>query len=112
MNLYRLIALVLVSWYLLVPMFDPKSGRAISLPLSDWNEEGIFDSLKECESAKAKLTQEYQRHGASRGILNIVGGQSQCVASDDPRLNGKVPYSLGPIAPEGAARDSSQSKGN
>ena len=64
--------------------------------MSEWNEEGIFDSEKDCLSAKHNLVEEYRRTGAAPRIQNIVSAQAGCVTSDDPRLQGKVPFSLGP----------------
>jgi hypothetical protein len=97
-------AMALASWYLLVPMFDPKSGRVISLPMSDWNEEGIFDTAKECAAAKKNLVEEYRKHGASSRVQNILSSQAACVASDDPSLEGKVPFSLDRPPPAAAPR--------
>ena len=81
---------------MLVPMFDPRSGKVVPLAMSEWNEEGIFDSEKDCLSAKHNLVEEYRRTGAAPRIQNIVSAQAGCVTSDDPRLQGKVPFSLGP----------------
>lgn len=95
----HVIALSLVSWYLLVPMFDPRSGKSVALPLGEWNEEGIFDNEKDCTTAKRNLADEYKKHGASAKVQSIVNAQASCVLSDDPRLEGKVPFSLGPPVP-------------
>jgi len=101
MKLRHITALAAASWYLLVPMFDPRSGKVISLPLSEWNEEGIFDSEKDCLNAKRTLVEEYRKTGvgAAERIQNVVNSQATCVASDDRRLQGRVPFSLGPPPP-------------
>jgi hypothetical protein len=99
MRLSHIAALAAASWYLLVPMFDPRSGKVVPLAMSDWNEEGIFDSEKDCLNAKRNLVEEYRRTGGAPRIQNIVSAQAGCVASDDPRLQGKVPFSLGPPPP-------------
>jgi len=96
MRLTHIAALAAASWYLLVPMFDPKSGKVVPLAMSEWNEEGIFDSEKDCLDARRNLVEEYRRTGAAARLQNIVSAQAGCVASDDPRLQGKVPFSLGP----------------
>jgi hypothetical protein len=99
MRLSHIAALAAASWYLLVPMFDPRSGKVVPLAMSEWNEEGIFDSEKDCLNAKRNLVEEYRRTGGAPRIQNIVSAQAGCVASDDPRLQGKVPFSLGPPPP-------------
>ncbi len=99
MKLHHIAALALASWYLLIPMFDPRSGRVVPLPISQWNEEGIFDSAAECAAAKRNLVEDYKRNKASRAIQEVISSQGACVLSDDPRLAGKVPYSLGPAEP-------------
>ncbi|MBV8136725.1 MAG: hypothetical protein JO121_14005 [Deltaproteobacteria bacterium] len=99
MRLTHIAALAAASWYLLVPMFDPKSGKVVPLAISEWNEEGIFDSEKDCLNAKRSLVEEYRMSGAAPRVQNIVSAQAACVASDDPRLQGKVPFSLGPPPP-------------
>jgi hypothetical protein len=99
MRARHVIALSLVSWYLLVPMFDPRSGKSVSLPMGDWNEEGIFETEKDCLAAKRNLAEEYKKHGAGPKVQSIVSAQASCVLSDDPRLEGKVPFSLGPPVP-------------
>jgi len=99
MRLTHIAALAAASWYLLVPMFDPKSGKVVPLAISEWTEEGIFDSEKDCLNAKRNLVEEYRRTGAAPRLQNIVSSQAGCVASDDPRLQGKVPFSLGPPPP-------------
>jgi len=92
-------ALALASWYLLVPMFDPKSGKVVPLPLPEWNEEGIYDSATECAAARRDLIGDYGRAGASHRVLETLTSQSTCVLSDDARLQGQVPFSLGPPPP-------------
>jgi hypothetical protein len=101
MKLTHIAALAAASWYLLVPMFDPKSGKVIPLAMSEWNEEGLFDSEKDCLGAKRNLVEEYRRTGAGAAprIQTIVSSQASCIASDDPRLQGKVPFSLRPPPP-------------
>ncbi len=96
MKLRHIAALALAGWYLLIPMFDPKSGKVVSLPLSEWNEEGIFDTAADCAAAKRNLVEEYRKHGASRRVQDIVSKEAECVASDDSRLKGKAPFSLAP----------------
>lgn len=99
MKLCHITALALASWYLLVPMFDPKSGKVVSLPMAEWNEEGIFETEKDCLAAKRSLADEYKKHGAAPRVQNVVSNQASCVLSDDPRLQGKAPYGLGPAPP-------------
>lgn len=99
MKLRHIVALSLASWYLMVPMFDPKSGKVVPLPMSEWNEEGIFDTEKDCLNARRALADEYKKHGAASKVQNVVNTQASCVLSDDPRIQGKVPFSLGPAPP-------------
>jgi hypothetical protein len=96
MKLRHIAALALAGWYLLIPMFDPKSGKVFNLPLAQWNEEGLFDTAVECAAAKRNLAEDYRKHGASRRVQDIVSKQGECVASDDRRLSGKAPFSLAP----------------
>src|SRR5215469_2846003 len=97
MKLLHMTALALASWYLLIPMFDPRTGKMASLPLSEWNQEGIFETAAECARAKRSLIDEYRKHGAPPRVLDVLTSQAQCIASDDARLNGKVPYGLAPL---------------
>lgn len=99
MKLRHIVALSLASWYLMVPMFDPKSGKVVPLPMAEWNEEGIFDTEKDCLNAKRNLADEYKKHGANPKVPNIVNTHGSCVLSDDPRIQGKAPYGLAPVTP-------------
>ena len=96
MKLAHCAAVALAGWYLLVPMFDPRTGKTVSLPISEWNEEGVFDTSSECAQAKRALIEEYRKHGAERRVLEVLNSKAECVASDDARLAGKVPFRLGP----------------
>src|SRR5262249_33842457 len=99
MKLTHIAALAAASWYLLIPMFDPRSGKVVPLAMSEWNEEGIFDGKKVGLAASGNLVEEYRRTGAAPGIKIFVSARVGCVGSDDPRLQGKVPFSLGPPPP-------------
>ncbi len=57
MNPRHAAALALVGWYLMMPppQFDPAThlpngGPNLDAPLSDWRNEGSFDSAKECQA--------------------------------------------------------------
>jgi hypothetical protein len=99
MKLHRLPALALASWYLLMPMFDPHNGKVVSLPLYEWTQEGIFENEKDCTAAKLRLVEDYEKNHAPRIVLNLIATKTMCVLSDDPRLEGKTPYSLAPVTP-------------
>jgi hypothetical protein len=93
-------SLALVGWYLMAPPYVsgclPRTAYRLGLikkvpvsldtdaPLAKWDNQGSFDSAKECEQQK---TEEFERwnkpnsHELSDQIL-----EAQCIATDDPRL--------------------------
>ncbi len=111
MKLCHAAALALVGWYLMVPPHY-KQGTDTSAPRSEWEQHGAFDTAEACERAKAILVNCGEiLNGAKQGnVLNACGfpgkarplkdeqqdtmvGQiaaqdmeSECIATDDPRL--------------------------
>ncbi len=78
-------ALVLIGWYLLIPPQARGGGFDRAAPLSQWFLYGRFDSLPECEHAKALNQETFKNTDDS---LRKAFEQAQCVATDDPRLSG------------------------
>jgi hypothetical protein len=99
------------GWYLLKPLFkhnQPPLGlpnqppRFIetdsSIPLPQWEQEGAFESVEECENKRKMLTKHYgtelklaekKNDEAAKIYYNINFSQmidARCIASDDPRL--------------------------
>lgn len=100
MNARHAAALALVSFYLLTPPMT-QSPVAISihanLPLSEWENQGTFDTKEECERGKAEIVAQhptptgYWEHWRD-GFRSFEGSAmrlSQCISSDDPRLKEK-----------------------
>jgi hypothetical protein len=114
------------GWYLLVPPRTDYDRSAPYLqgmkiltakPLSQWAQEGAYDSAEACEAVKASQTHVNQRiyEGAAANYQNAIGKYgpnepatrlarvlaeidnanvdayqaSRCAASDDPRLGGQ-----------------------
>lgn len=91
-----------VGWYLMVPpvtpapnpMAAPKVDRHI--PLSQWRQDGAFDTARECSEWRAMQfhmlntqTTDAIRHGDDFQGLQasmIAYGNGLCIASNDPRL--------------------------
>src|SRR5690349_9050733 len=81
-----------IGWYLLVPLYGHYDA-----PLSYWTPFGSYDTAKECTEAQAHLIEWGQRRpsdvGPARGAhltaheIQETYVRSQCIATDDPRLN-------------------------
>jgi hypothetical protein len=101
MNPRHAVALALVGWYLMIPPLPQDSSLLAdpTPPLSVWYLEQSFDTAKECESArKTEIHEaELQMHALAHAHAieaNMGHAQfylqhtfSQCIATDDPRLN-------------------------
>jgi hypothetical protein len=97
-NLRHAAALALVGWYLIVPptrvdregLPEPlpdKSGffYDTDAPLSNWFNEGNFDSAAACAQSLSELRHTPRATAADR----IQESAAKCVATDDPRLKEK-----------------------
>ena len=90
-------ALVLVSWYLMVPPPIAHSSVPVDLdaPLSKWRIFSSHDSAAQCEQGlvafyKAAKTELIANPADERDRTQFYQLEnSQCVASDDPRLKEK-----------------------
>jgi hypothetical protein len=90
-------ALALVGWYLMVPppLLHGNPPVDLEAPLSKWRLFSMHDSAAECEKglvafyklAKAELIANPADEGDRVQFYQLES--SQCVASDDPRLNEK-----------------------
>ena len=64
----------------------------IDAPLSKWVIQSAFDTADDCNAAHSALLAEGDRdsmkheHGTLEWAVAITFMQSQCVATDDPRL--------------------------
>jgi hypothetical protein len=84
-------ALVLVGWYLMLPPVF-KGIPHSSDPLGDWIIFDSFDKASECKAAKDKRGNEvagWVREHALKEAAAAQWEESQCIASDDPRLKEK-----------------------
>jgi hypothetical protein len=102
MNLRHAAALALVGWYLIIPpSADVASDLATGLePLWQWFQIGSFDSENACQQGRHMMISRYmadlQNDPSNIEAVHSFDAfyYSQCVASDDPRLNGnKTLYS-------------------
>jgi uncharacterized protein YfaP (DUF2135 family) len=89
-------ALVLVGWYLMVPPPVPHSSVPVDLdaPLSKWRFFSTHDSAAQCEQGlvafyKLAKTELAANPADERDRIQFYQLEnSQCIASDDPRLKG------------------------
>jgi hypothetical protein len=86
MNIRYTAALALVGWYLLVPL--PQYPDA---PRSMWPNVGSYDTAQECEADQYRLIErvlhsDFQLPGVSLQQTREVTNESECIATDDPRL--------------------------
>ena len=78
---------------------------ALDAPLSDWDQDGEFETLKECEAEQQKPMTEHEKimvelgsslmreSGVTKDALmsahNLALSSAKCIATDDPRLKEK-----------------------
>jgi hypothetical protein len=90
-------ALVLVGWYLMVPpaVLHNRLPVDLAAPLSEWRLFSTHSSAAECEkglvtfykAAQAELVANPANEGDRIQFYQLEN--SQCIASDDPRLQEK-----------------------
>jgi hypothetical protein len=89
MNPRHAAALALLGWYLMTPPLRSPGGElAPEAPLSKWRSPHAYDSARECEKAKEAYVKSAKR-GETQGADQAFSGAillSQCISSDDPRL--------------------------
>ena len=93
-----------MGWYLLIP-----NPRRPTLPFVYWTQEGRYDTLAGCEESLREWVEcvnrpDYRKPGAKPcksegGKYSPEGDRkafklSECIASDDPRLNERVGWNL------------------
>jgi hypothetical protein len=98
MRLRHAAALVLVSWYLMVPPQVTAPYKVdTEAPLSSWKVYQKFDKAEECDKIRSSVLAKYE-HTASAPIGSIKKGTrafalqmtfAQCVSSEDPALKAK-----------------------
>jgi hypothetical protein len=85
------------GWYLLKPPVGTRRADGsywpeYGAPLKDWEQERRFDSAEQCQAAQAELAKKAQPTMDSEKALTLARAlasaeiNSQCIASDDPRL--------------------------
>jgi hypothetical protein len=82
-------ALALVGWYLMTPPLRSPGGELEpDAPIARWRSAHAYDSAGECEKAKESFIKSAERETSAESDKLFSGAilQSQCVASDDPRL--------------------------
>ena len=99
-------AFAIVAWYLMIPPIGADNNVDARAPLSQWRRGVSFNSQKECDDSlkdaiqnpmtpdeykdAAKQTRTAKMRPLSMSEMTKRTAQSQCVASDDPRLNAKA----------------------
>ena len=79
--------MIAAIWYLLIPPAAGRTGVNTGAQLSDWSRAAVYNSETECRAAKSSSAAMFARAAGShsaQGMLFIE--RSQCVASDDYRL--------------------------
>lgn len=95
MNLRHPAALASVDWYLLTPLGEAKGNPSLVAPLRYWQIYGSFDTAKECEAEKDKLTDKLMpafqqaKTAKEKEKVFLWLTSPKCFASDDPRLKEK-----------------------
>ena len=83
MKLRHAAALALVGWYLMVPLSRNDS-------LTKWDHYGSFDSAAACATARENAIRaggaDSKMMGLSSEEVKRALLQSECIATDDPRL--------------------------
>ena len=98
--------LAILAWYLMIPPIGADNKVDARAPLSQWRRGVSFNSQKECDASlkdaiqnpmtpdeykdAAKQTRMAKMRPLSMSEMTKRTAQSQCVASDDPRLNAKA----------------------
>lgn len=99
MKITHAAALALVGWYLMAPPLQDwvlmsqlnagsyNSGLKLG-PLSQWENEGPYDSADRCFAALVAMRQKADPdpHSVAKTQLQYEARFAQCIASDDPRL--------------------------
>lgn len=102
---------MLVGWFLITaPVTNHGAIIYQDAPLTQWNKMSHFDSESDCDSGRKDLIQDSQdevelapdsvadedtKQHANNALNEALA--SQCVADDDPRLQGsKLPQVMGP----------------
>jgi hypothetical protein len=97
------VALALVGWYLMLPPLG-SSERDFpvesSAPITNWTNSGSYDSAKECEIERHKLSVDAEKRsfeaergptGKDQALAVAVAGAERlatCIETTDPRLKG------------------------
>jgi hypothetical protein len=99
----RTAALVAIGWYLMAApvkwgtLANGNGGfkLASDVPLAEWNHLQSFDSAEQCEKFLSALQDIAKTKLAARPkkdldftALQLFSEMIECIASDDPRLNG------------------------
>jgi hypothetical protein len=100
-------AFALISWYLVKPPMrcerwniwrlgstclevDVDTSADLDAPLSKWHIVSPFERLVDCDAERMGAIQELQVAGAKTSPAelqnSIFATESQCIATDDPRL--------------------------
>jgi len=89
--------LVVAVWYLMVPKVarDPTGvyQAALDAPLSEWKQQGQYDSLAGCQQAKEAFSKAMDSKVQLKDPSSVGGELSayaaDCVTQDDPRFRKK-----------------------
>ena len=95
MNYNHIVALTLVTWYLMVPpLVNAPYKIDTEAPLTSWKVYRTFNTSEECRRSQSSAQSKYQ-HTATATSGTIQRGTrafalqmvfAQCVKSDDPGL--------------------------
>ena len=91
MKPYNAAALALVGWYLMVPPWSDLDSYFVY----QWFQVGSFDSASACEQGRRMMINRFmgdiQKNPSNTEAVHGFDAfyYSQCLAGDDPRLDGK-----------------------
>src|SRR5215467_1688857 len=57
-----------------------------SAPLSEWTQNGAFDTAAACEDHASEIYYRIEKQQGVNAAVTLVASSAKCIASDDPRL--------------------------
>ena len=55
--------LLVIGWFLLLPPFASKDRIDEKRPLKEWDHDSSFDTAKECEDFRNRMSSKYDQEG-------------------------------------------------
>jgi len=87
-----------IGWYLLVPPVEERNGKlepVFYYWLAKWDQQGAYDTAKECQNGLDEYVQRMQhvldsarteKMKQRAAVMTMASFYAKCVASDDPNL--------------------------